>query len=175
MTLFKYRWHIRWYWFRVKRRMLQSSSDEILLPSTEHNFVCYVNYFGVTFEWIRREMITPLENYNIEAVFIYERNAMLEAPEENNVMDSINSSKKLLYVVGNERHVREKLFIFLLQIAMVERLEDIIIIYKEISAFESLQQEVPLPRPNKRNAVRHIQYEANEIFWPEIQQHLKSN
>ena len=52
MTLFKYRWHIRWYWFRIKRRMLQSLSDDILLPSTEHNFACYVNYLGVTSAWV---------------------------------------------------------------------------------------------------------------------------
>ena len=35
MTLFKYRWHIRWYWCQIKRRMLQNTSEEILLSSSK--------------------------------------------------------------------------------------------------------------------------------------------
>ena len=54
-------------------------------------------------------------------------------------------------------------------------MEDIIIIYKEVSAFESLQQKVPLLRPNSRNPITHVQFEANDMFWPEIQQQLTSN
>ena len=90
--------------------------------------------------------------------------------------EAVNSSKKLLYVVGNEEDVGEQeWFFFSLQLAMIERLEDIIIVYKEVAAFERLQLKIPLVRSNRRNAIRHVQYEANDMFWPEIRLRLNNN
>ena len=177
VLLFRYRWHIRWYWYRVKHNMMRTTNEhDCSLISTEHVFACYVNYIGVTDEWIRTEMVTPLENLDVGDAYIFARNAAVGVSVSDAIMGAINNSRKLLYVVGNEEDVGEQeWFFFSLQLAMVERLEDIIIIYKEVAAFERLQQKIPLVRPNKRNPIRHVQYEANDMFWPEIRLLLNNN
>ena len=177
VLLFKYRWHIRWYWFRLKRRIQQKiSEDAFSLISTEREFICYVSYIGVSFQWIMREMVSPLEeSLNSGNVFIFARNSEPGVPVIDVIMNAINSSRKLLYVVGTENNVGEReWFYFSLKLAMVERLEDIIIVYKDVTVCEIFQQRIPLLRPNRRSPIRHVQYEANDMFWPEIQQHLNS-
>ena len=48
VILFKYHWHIRWHWFRVKSRTLQSlRRNELSLISIAHNYTCCINYTGV--------------------------------------------------------------------------------------------------------------------------------
>ena len=176
VLLFKYRWHIRWCWFRCKRRLLNSKAgDELLLVSTEQNFMCYVSYIGVTDEWIR-ELVIRLESLDGGNVFILARDAEAGVPVSDAIMEALNSSRKLLYVVGTEKNVGEqKWFYFSLNLALVERLEDIIFVYKDVTVCESFQQRIPLLRPSQRSPVRHVQYEANDMFWPEIQQYLHSN
>ena len=183
VILFKYRWHIRWNWFRVKRRILQTrrilqnlAGAELLLVPAEYSFICYINYVGVTDEWMKTEIMTPLENLEIGDVFLLARNAVAGVSISDAIMEAINNSRKLLYIVGNEPNAGEQQwFFFSLHLAMVERLEDIIFIYRDIAVHERLQQKLPLLRPSSRNPIRCVQYEANDMFWPEVQQHLSDN
>ena len=62
ILLFKYRWQIRWHWLQMKRKMrlkFLKRRNESLLTSVGHDFICYVNYLGVTTEWIMKEIVTP--------------------------------------------------------------------------------------------------------------------
>ena len=88
------------------------------------------------------EMVTPLENLNIGDVFILARDAEAGLSISDVIMDAINCSRKLLHVIGYEQNVAEQEWFFSLHLAMVERLEDIIIVYKEVSVFESLQKRI---------------------------------
>ena len=178
VILFKYRWHIRWHWFRVKRNMFRDKGLGHESPQmfTEHDFACFVNYFGVTGEWIMREIVTPIENFIVGDVFIYERNGLGGLSSSDAIMDTINNSKMLLYVAGNELNAGDQSSFFLsLQLAAVERLSDIIFVYKEVAVFELLQKKTSLLRPNRKSPIKLIQYEANDMFWNEMQQYLNSN
>ena len=177
VLLFRYRWHIRWYWFRFKHKMRRKQNrHEDSLLSAEHVFACYVNYLGVTDEWIIKEMVTPLENLDIGNVFILARNAAAGLDEADAIKEAINKSRKLLYVVGNEEDVGEtSSFLYSLRLALIERIEDIIIVFKEVAVFERLLLKAPLPRRNKKNPIKHIQYEANDVFWDEIRLQLNNN
>ena len=176
VLLFKYRWQIRWHWLQMKRKVLLKRRNESLLTSVGHNFICYVNYLGVTSEWIMKEIVTPIENFNVGDVYVYEKYAMGGISISDNVVEAINSSKKLLYAVGNDDDVGEKhCFYIYLQLAMVERLDDIIIVYKDVAAFSKLQKSISLLKSSMRNQIRHIEYEANSMFWPEIRHDFLNN
>ena len=169
IILFKYRWHIRWYWYRTKRRIQRNRGHANLLFPYEQKFSCYVNYFGVTCEWVMQEIVTPIENLNVGDVFIFERNTIAGMYISDAIMDGINSSRKLMYIIGNDPDVGEKQwFFFSLQLATIERLQDIVVISKEVAALQNLQQRIPLLRPSRTNSITHVQYDANERFWLEI-------
>ena len=176
VLLFKYRWQIRWHWLQMKRKMFLKRRNENLLISVEHTFICYVNYLGVTTEWVMKEIVTPIENFNMGDVYVYEKYAMGGISISDNVVEAISSSRKLLYAVGNDDDVGEKHCFYLsLQLAMVERMNDIIIVYKDVAAFSKLQKSISVLKSNMRNQIKHVEYEANSMFWPEIQHHMTNN
>ena len=63
VLLFKYRWHIRWYWYSAKCKMqrLLGKSGYLLLDDDRH-YICYINYLGVSDEWIMRDMLPRIES-----------------------------------------------------------------------------------------------------------------
>ena len=177
VILFKYRWQIRWHWFRAKRKFVRNTGleHESPLVSTKRNFACFANYFGVPGKWIMREIVTPIEKFNIGDVFIFERNGLGGLSSCDAIMDTINDSRKLLYVVGNEPNAGDQSSFFLsLQLAAVERLSDIIVVYKEVAVFELLQKKTSILRPNRKSPIKFVQYEANDMFWSEMQQLLQN-
>ena len=176
IMLFKYRWHIRWYWYQAKRRIQGNRGQVNLQFPNDYKFLCYVNYLGVTCEWVMQNIVTPIENLNNGDVFLFERNAVAGIYVLDAIMDGINSSRKLLYVIGNEQNVGEhQWFFFSLQLAAIERLKDIIVISIDVAALQNLQQRIPVLRPSRTNSITHVQYETNDVFWPEISQQLNSN
>ena len=176
IMLFKYRWHIRWYWYRAKRKIQKKKEYANLQFPNESFFLCYVNYLGVSGDWIMQEIVTPIENMNIGDVFIFERNTVAGMYVLDAIMDGINNSRKLLYIVGNEQDVGERQwFFFSLQLATVERLKDVIVVYKEVDALQNLQQKIPLLKSGSINSITYVQYETNDMFWPEMLHKLNSN
>ena len=178
VLLFKYRWHIRWYWYRAKRRLLQCiTNGDHVSHELLHDYVCYVNYLGITDEWIMKELVGRLESWEIGEVFVYERDAVGGQFIGSVVMQAISNSRKMLYVIGNDPEFGEvQTFHISLEISSIDRFGDMIIVYKDLITFENLQSRIPLLkalcRPDRRYPIRTIQYEANDLFWPELRYYL---
>ena len=176
VLLFKYRWHFRWHWYHAKfkfRRLLNKNGYKAV--EEQLDYVCYLNYFGVTDEWVMRQMIPRIENWNIGGVFVFERDAECGKFIGDVIIETIDRSRKLLYVIGNDADAGEmKSFHTSLELSCIARLNDIIIVYRDLITFESLQQRMPLLkslcRPGRRHPLKIIQFEANEdLCWTELQ------
>ena len=90
---------------------------------------------SVTDKWVMKNLVTPLENMDIGDVFVFNRNTIARISTTNTIMDGINSSNKFLYVAGNEQNIWEQeRFFFALQLAIVEKLQDTVSIYKNVAA-----------------------------------------
>ena len=173
---FKYRWHLRWHWYQIKRKLLRSNYQKDALLK-EKRYACFVNYFGVEDQWIMEELVKHIEEWDIGEVFVFGRDAIAGIPAIDNIMEAINQSEKLLYVVGKEPKVGEvEWFHTSLRYSTIERLDDIFIVYKDLVPFMDLLQEIPLLKslckPKKNSPIKIIQLEANDIFWPELKQRL---
>ena len=92
-------------------------------------------------------------------------------------MEAITQSKKLLYVVGNELNAGEvDWFHASLKYSIIERLEDIYIVYNGVVPVVDLLQQIPLVisvcKPFKNSPYKITQQEANDKFWSELKQLL---
>ena len=179
VLLFKYRWHVRWYWYSAKCKMqrLFAKRGNLLLDDEQH-YICYINYLGVTDEWIMRDMTPRIESWDIGDVFVYERNATSGTFIGDSEVDAINSSKTLLYVIGNDPAVGEvQTFFISLEFASIKRSRNIVIVYRDLVTLENIQRRMPLLkslcRPDRKKPIKTIQLEANDMFWPELQEVLE--
>ena len=179
VLLFKYRWHVRWYWYSAKCKIQKLFAKRgYLLLEDERHYICYINYLGVTDEWIMRDMIPRIESWSLGDVFVYERNATAGTFIGDAIINAINSSKTLLYVIGNDPAVGEvQSFRTSLEFASIERSGSVVIIYRDLVTFEDLQRRMPLLkslcRPDSKYPINLIQFEGNDMFWPEFHQVLE--
>ena len=178
VLLFKYRWHVRWHWFHYKSWIKRLFSNRYyMMLNVKPDFGCYINYLGVTDEWIMREFLPRIEGWDIGDAFVYARNGIGGEFVADLIMETINNSKILLYIIGNDSNAGEvQTFNISLKLSAIERLSDVIIVYKDLVTFEILQQRMPLLKslckPNRKYQLTVIQFEANDLFWPELQQHF---
>ena len=72
-------------------------------------------------------------------MFVFGRDAIAGIPIFDNIMEAINQSKKLLYVIGRKPDAGEvEWFHASLRYSTIESLEDIYIVYKELLPFIDL-------------------------------------
>ena len=176
VLLFKYRWHLRWQWYHAKWKLRRLLKKRGYMPLEEQlDYVCYLNYFGVTGEWVMSEMVPRIESWNIGKVFVYGRDSVGGEFLGDIIIETIDRSRFLLYIVGNDSEAGEiQSFHTSLQLSSIARLNGIIVVYRDLISFESLQQRIPLLkslcRPGRKNPIKIIQFEANGVFcWDELQ------
>ena len=134
------------------------------------DYGCYVNYYGITEEWVKRKLVARLESWEIGEVLVCERDAVVGGQFIGNVvMEVINNSRKMLYIIDKDPEAGNvQTFNISLEVSSIDRSSDMIVIYKDLIAFENLQQNIPLLkilcRLDKRHPNRIIQYEANDLF-----------
>ena len=175
VLLFKYRWHVRWHWFHFKCWTKRLFTNRYYMAlNIKPDFACYINYLGVTDEWIMRELVPRIEGWKIGDVFVYARNGKGGEFVADLIIETINNSGTLLYIIGKDPDVGEvQTFNISLKLSAIERLNDVIIVYKDLVTFENLQQRMPLLKslckPSRKYHLKVIQFEANDLFGPEFQ------
>ena len=176
---FRFCWHLRWYWYQMKQQLLCLNYGKVT-PQNKKKYACYVNYFGVDDQWIMEKLIMHIEDWDIGDVCVFGRDAIPGIPIFDNIMEAINQSEKLLYIIGRVPDTGEvEWFHASLRCSTIERLEDIYIIYKDLVPFLDLLHKVPilksLLKPKKNSPIKVIQLEANDMFLPELKQCLAQN
>ncbi len=164
---------MRWHWCHAKRKFCRLLNKRGYLTIEEKPV-----YFGVTDEWIMSVLVRYIESWNIGKVFVFERDAVVGDFIGDVIIEIIDRSRTLLYVVGKDAEAGEmKSFRTSLQLASIARLNDIIVIYRDLITFESLQQKKPhlksLCRPGRRHPIRIFQIEANGVYcWTELHHYM---
>ena len=172
--VFKYRWHLRWYIFLIKRRSCRRQS----CASRGHqrfifSKICFLNYLGVKNSWIRDEILKKIENtWNLGKVFFMERDSEVGEDMSEVILNAIQYSSKLVFIVGNELSTKSQIvwFEFALSMSNVWRRSDIVIVLKDSVSYEDMQCKLMRTFCHPRSSTVKLQLIDNDTFWNEFKQ-----
>ena len=173
-VVFKYRWLLRWYIFLIKRccckrQRNESAENQDIIFSK----ICFLNYVGVRNVWIKDEILKKIEcTWNLGKVFLMERNSKVGEDMSEVILDAIQISSKLVFIVGNELSTKSQIawFEFALSMSNVWRRKDIVIVLKDSVAFEDMQCKLLRSFCHPRSSVLKLQLIDNATFWDEFKQ-----
>ena len=179
IVLFQYRWHVRWYWYHVQRKIQKLRAVPGYASLAENkSYICYINYFGVSDQWIMTEMVSRIRDWNVGEVFLFQKNVCGGLCIADAIIEAIESSSALLYVIGNDHEAGEvQTFHRSLELASIERSSDLMIVDRDLVTFKNLQERMPilkyLSKPNRKHPLKTIQFKDNDMFWNELKQFLR--
>ena len=93
-----YRWHIGYLYFllRAKRREARESQDD-----TQYVYDAFVVYNGTDVSWVKDELLPAMEEDAEFTLCVHDRDWLLGRDIVENIVQSIESSRKTLLVVSN--------------------------------------------------------------------------
>ena len=97
-VLYRYRWHIGYVYFlvRAKRREARESQDD-----TQYVYDAFVVYNGTDVGWVKDELLPAMEEDAEFTLCVHDRDWLLGRDIVENIVQSIESSRKTLLVVSN--------------------------------------------------------------------------
>ena len=172
--VFKYRWHLRWYIFLIKRRSCRrQSSGSRKHKKSFFSKICYLNYLGIKSSWIKDEILKKIEyTWNLGEIFFMERDSEIGVDMSEVILNAIRQSSKLVFVVGNELSTKSQInwFEFALSMSNVWRRKDIVIVLKDSVAYEDIQCKLLRSFCHPRSSIVKLQLIDNKTFWDEFKQ-----
>ena len=98
VVLYRYRWHIGYVYFlvRAKHREARESQDD-----TQYVYDAFVVYNGTDVGWVKDELLPAMEEEAEFTLCVHDRDWLLGRDIVENIVQSIESSRKTLLVVSN--------------------------------------------------------------------------
>ena len=178
-VVFNYRWHLRWYIFLIKQH---KSKRKSCASKKQHGItfskICFVSHLGVKTTWIKDEILNTIENtWNLGKVFFMDRDAKVGEDMSEVILNAIQHSANLVFIVGNELSNKNQIFWFEFALSMsnVWRQKDIIIVLKDSVFYEDMQCKLLRSFCHPRCSITKLQLVNNKIFWNEFKQLCQEN
>ena len=176
-VMFKYRWHLRWYIFLIKQRYnkrkinpTSSQNRDIIFPYT-----CFISQLGVDMVWIKEEIMVKIEStWLLGHVYVLDRDSVGGEDMSEVILDAIQQSSKLVFIVGSALSPRSDIFWFEFALSMsnVWRRKDIVIVLKDSVYYENMQCKLLRSFCHPKCSVKKVQLVGNKKFDDEFKQVL---
>ena len=171
---FRYRWHLRWYIFLMKQFSCKKHSSASTGNNRFHfSKLCFLSHLGVKNAWIKDEILKKIENtWTLGKVFFMDRDSEIGVDISEAILDAIQHSSKLVFVVGNELSSKSQVvwFEFALSMSNAWRRKDIVIILKDSVYYEDMQCKLLRTLCHPGCPIVKLQMPENNKFWDEFKQ-----
>ena len=99
LLLFLYvnRWRMRWYYYSIKRHWWHGGPSRDDRGQYRHD-VCVV-YANADLDWVAHELIDQVETDWALSMFVYERDSLAGFPIAENIVQSLETSRNVLFVL----------------------------------------------------------------------------
>jgi hypothetical protein len=175
---FRYRWHIRYKWHKMKKRCRKEENQS--KKRSLKRFACLINYTGVDWQWIDKELVVNVERCcGANSTLICQRDAQPGYDVFDFLEDAIDQCRRLVYVVGTEKRAEDDMFLFEWSLIMacdkrLYSMADVIVVFKDDVPFDSLDKSrlKYLSKPGCKSGARVLRFHGNDMFWRELQDAL---
>ena len=96
--VYRYRWHIRYIYFLVRAKRREARE---VLDDTTYVYDAFVVYNGTDVGWVKDELLPAMEEAAEFTLCVHDRDWLLGLDIVENIVQSIESSRKTLLVVSN--------------------------------------------------------------------------
>ncbi|KAK2175097.1 hypothetical protein NP493_750g00024 [Ridgeia piscesae] len=128
MVFFLYvnRWRMRWYYYSIKRHLRQK--DGSTQDTNHYRYDACVVYADADLNWVAHELIEQVETDWALSLFVYDRDSQAGFPIAENIVQSLETSRYVLFVVTPD-FCDDKWCDFALNMALLRDHKSLVMLY----------------------------------------------
>jgi len=128
MLLFLYtnRWRLRWYYYSIKRRL--RDDGESTYDTDRYRYDTCVVYADADLNWVAHELVEQVETDWALSLFVYDRDSQAGFPIAENIVQSLETSRYVLFVVTPD-FCDDKWCDFALNMALLRDHKSLVMLY----------------------------------------------